>query len=126
MKMKNLCVSWVLSDTRNICPFQGTGRGALGIVGVVCGASQHVHVKEKLSSHQFKRGGSETWVREMNSSHTARRTEAILWITEVPAQPVFLATGSVIRGQQGSQRVSGKFWKKIVHVFQVSFMFIVL
>lgn len=83
MKMKNLCVSWVLSDTRNICPFQGTGRGAQGIVGVMCGASQRVHVKEKLSSHQFKRGGSETWVREMNSSHTARRTEAILWITEV-------------------------------------------
>lgn len=96
-------VSRVLSDRRNICPFQDMGRGAQGIVGVVCGASQLVHVKEKLSSHQYKREGSETWVREMNSSHTDRRTEAIFWITEVPAQPVFLSMDSVIHGQQGSQ-----------------------
>lgn len=80
-------------------------------MGVVYGASQRVHVKEKLSSHKFKRGGSETLVREMNSSHTARRTEAILWITEVPAQPIFLSMDSVIHGQQGSQIVSGKFQK---------------
>lgn len=83
------------------------GRGAQGIVGVVCGASQLVHVKEKLSSHQFKREGSETWLREMNSSHTARRTEAIFWITEVPAS--FSVHGFSYPRSTRVPVVSGKF-----------------